>query len=91
MSNTAQACELILKQLQPHAADLGEAGEHVFKLLRTNRAEAISGYGSYAFDNSVREWSYTMQKLNQQDLDRNFSLATTHLVKWMQAKGTQRR
>jgi len=26
-----------------------------------------------------------MQKLNQQDLDRNFSLATTHLFKWMQA------
>ena len=40
---------------------------------------------SYDFDNTVREWSYTMQKLNQQDLDRNFSLATTHLVKWMQA------
>ena len=32
---------------------------------------------SYDFDNTVREWSYTMQKLNQQDLDRNFSLATT--------------
>ena len=40
---------------------------------------------SYDFDNTVREWSYTMQKLNQQDLDRNFALATTHLVKWMQA------
>jgi hypothetical protein len=40
---------------------------------------------SYDFDNTVRKWSYTMQKLNQQDLDRNFSLATTHLVKWMQA------
>ena len=40
---------------------------------------------SYDFDHTVREWAYTMQKLNQQDLDRNFSLATTHLAKWMQA------
>ena len=36
----------------------------------------------YSFDTTVREWSYTMQELNQQDLDRNFSLATTHIVKW---------
>jgi hypothetical protein len=40
---------------------------------------------AYSFDTSVREWQYQTQALNQQDLDRNFSLATTHLVKWMQA------
>ena len=40
---------------------------------------------SYDFDTTAREWGYTMQTLNQQDLDRNFALATTHIVKWMQA------
>lgn len=36
-------------------------------------------------DVTVREREYRVQALNQQDLDRNFSLATTHLFKWMQA------
>lgn len=36
-------------------------------------------------DTTVRVNEYCMQTLNQQDLDRNFALATTHLFKWMQA------
>jgi hypothetical protein len=37
---------------------------------------------SYDFDTEARKWEYSVQALNQQDLDRNFSLATTHIVKW---------
>jgi len=40
---------------------------------------------TYAFDVRKRENEYKVQALNQQDLDRNFCLATTHLFKWMQA------
>lgn len=40
---------------------------------------------SYSFDVRKRENEYKVQKLNQQDLDRNFCLATTNLFKWMQA------
>jgi len=36
-------------------------------------------------DVTVRESSYKVQTLNQQDLDRNFCLATTNILKWMQA------
>lgn len=42
-----------------------------------SRAEAV--------DTSVRENSYVSQTLNQQDLDRNFSLSTAQIFKWMQA------
>lgn len=44
----------------------------------------VSG-ASYAFDINQRENEYKVQTLNQQDLDRNFCLATTNLFKWMQA------
>jgi len=40
---------------------------------------------SYAFDVNKRINAYRVQKLNQQDLDRNFCLATANLFKWMQA------
>mmetsp|Transcript_51637 Transcript_51637/g.109720 ORF Transcript_51637/g.109720 Transcript_51637/m.109720 type:complete len:303 (-) Transcript_51637:147-1055(-) len=36
-------------------------------------------------DVSIREFEYKVPVLNQQDLDRNFALPTTHLFKWMQA------
>jgi len=36
-------------------------------------------------DTKVRIREYRTASLNQQDLDRNFSLATTHIFKWMQA------
>mmetsp|Transcript_21613 Transcript_21613/g.64965 ORF Transcript_21613/g.64965 Transcript_21613/m.64965 type:complete len:303 (-) Transcript_21613:71-979(-) len=39
----------------------------------------------YAFDIMQREHEYKVQALNQQDLDRNFCLATTNVFKWMQA------
>mmetsp|Transcript_67377 Transcript_67377/g.196985 ORF Transcript_67377/g.196985 Transcript_67377/m.196985 type:complete len:303 (+) Transcript_67377:87-995(+) len=40
---------------------------------------------SYTFDITQREHVYKVQALNQQDLDRNFSLSTASLFKWMQA------
>jgi len=40
---------------------------------------------SYSFDVRKRENEYKVQTLNQQDLDRNFALATTNIFKWMQA------
>mmetsp|Transcript_85503 Transcript_85503/g.227146 ORF Transcript_85503/g.227146 Transcript_85503/m.227146 type:complete len:303 (-) Transcript_85503:32-940(-) len=39
----------------------------------------------YPFDITQREHEYGVQALNQQDLDRNFCLATTNVFKWMQA------
>lgn len=36
-------------------------------------------------DTTVRVREYRVQALGQQDLDRNYALATTHLFKWMQA------
>jgi hypothetical protein len=40
MSNTAQACELILKQLQPHESRL----EQACHLLHSTRAQAVNGF-----------------------------------------------
>ena len=36
-------------------------------------------------DVTVRKITYAVQALNQQDLDRNFALATSNVLKWMQA------
>mmetsp|Transcript_117563 Transcript_117563/g.379419 ORF Transcript_117563/g.379419 Transcript_117563/m.379419 type:complete len:302 (+) Transcript_117563:73-978(+) len=40
---------------------------------------------SYDFDIGKRQNEYRVHTLNQQDLDRNFCLATTNIFKWMQA------
>lgn len=39
----------------------------------------------YAFDVRKGTNDYTTGVMNQQDLDRNFGLATSHIFKWMQA------
>lgn len=39
----------------------------------------------YSFDVTKRTHSYSIQTLNQQDVDRNFCLSTANLFKWMQA------
>lgn len=40
---------------------------------------------AYAFDVTEREHEYLVQRLNQQDLDRNLCVSTSSLFKWMQA------
>jgi len=56
---------------------------------RTSQAPAMAFKGPsgavYSFDIQKSDHEYKVQRLNQQDLDRNFCLATTNIFKWMQA------